>query len=372
MRKNAVPSALCGLTQMSRVRAHAGRRSTDRPSEAILGASMFDFDTFFTGRPVILAPMEDVSDAPFRQVCRARGAELCVTEFVNVEGLLRGVRDAIRKIQLTAEDQPTAIQIYGADADRLAEAAEVAAGAGPVFLDINCGCWVPKIARRGAGAGWLRDPTAMVEMAAMVVKRVAPMPVTVKTRIGWGPESEMPIIELAKRLEAVGVRALTIHCRTAQMGHTGAADWTWAKRAKENVRIPVIVNGDVRSGEDARTAIESTGGAGAMVGRYAIEHPWVFREARALLDRGEVIAPPTAKERIDLCREHLALTVVERGDVRAVRSMRRYWPGYLRGLHGGSSLRRDLNTTDSLEATYARFAQLERDVEEGRGRSAAA
>ena len=327
--------------------------------------SAFDFDAFFRRRPVILAPMEDVSDAPFRQVCRARGAELCVTEFVNVEGLLRGVRDAIRKIQLTTADQPTAIQIYGADAGRLAEASEVAAGAGPVFLDVNCGCWVPKIARRGAGAGWLREPAAMVAMAQMLVRRVAPLPVTVKTRIGWGAESEMPIVELAWRLADVGVRALTIHCRTAQMGHSGAADWTWAARARQNVSIPVIVNGDVKSAEDARVAIESTACAGAMVGRQAIEHPWIFREARALLDRGEVLASPTASERIALCREHLRLTVKERGDVRAVRSRRRYWPGDLRGLHGGSALRRDLNTTDSLDATLARFDVLERELAAG-------
>lgn len=322
----------------------------------------FDFDACFRGRPVVLAPMEDVSDAPFRRVCRARGADLCVTEFVNVEGLLRGVRDAIRKIQLAADDQPTAIQIYGADADRLAEAAEVAAGAGPVYLDVNCGCWVPKIARRGAGAGWLREPGAMVEMAAMVVRRVAPMPVTVKTRIGWGAEREMPIVDLARRLEDVGVRALTIHCRTAQMGHTGEADWSWAGRAREKVAIPVVVNGDVRSAEDARRAIESTGCAGAMVGRYAIEHPWIFREARALLDRGEVLAPPTAAERLALCREHLLLTAEERGELRAVRSMRRYWPGYLKGLCGGGALRRDLNVTDSLPATLERFDRLEAEL----------
>jgi tRNA-dihydrouridine synthase B len=233
------------------------------------------FQEIFASRPVILAPMEDVSDAVFRALCRELGAELCVTEFVNVEGLLRGCRNAKRKLTMSADDQPTAIQIYGSDPDRLAEAAEVAEEANPSFLDINCGCWVPKIAGRGAGAGWLRNPAAMVSMAEMVVKRVK-LPVTIKTRIGWGPESEMPIVDLARRLEDVGVSALTIHCRTANMGHSGAADWQWARRAREVVNIPVIVNGDIKSAQDASKALDETGCAGVMVGRRAIEHPWIF------------------------------------------------------------------------------------------------
>ena len=319
----------------------------------------FDFDAVFRSRPVILAPMEDVTDAVFRALCRARGADLCVTEFVNVEGLLRGCRTAAHKIDLTEDDHPTAIQIYGADAERLAEAAEVAERSEPVYIDVNCGCWVPKIARRGAGAGWLREPLAMVEMAKMVVSRVS-LPVTVKTRIGWGPESDMPIVDLARRLEDAGVRALTIHCRTAQMGHSGNADWSWAQKAREVVSIPIIVNGDVRSGPDALRALEETGAHGAMVGRYAIEHPWVFREARALIDRGETLAPPTAAERIALCREHLLAAAGARGELRAVRAMRRYYPGYLHGLPGAGALRRELNTTDPIDAVMALFDRLER------------
>src|SRR5687768_8531095 len=183
-------------------------------------AEISSFDALFRGRPVILAPMEDVSDVVFRRLARGHGADLCVTEFVNAEGLLRGCRNARRKITLGDDDRPTAIQIYGADPERLAEAARVAEAASPAFIDVNCGCWVPKIARRGAGAGWLRDPDAMVRMAKLIVESVS-CPVTVKTRIGWGPESDMPILDLARRLEDAGVRALTIHCRTAQMGHDG-------------------------------------------------------------------------------------------------------------------------------------------------------
>ncbi|MCS6902320.1 MAG: tRNA-dihydrouridine synthase, partial [Myxococcales bacterium] len=289
-----------------------------------------------------------VSDAVFRRMCRRVGAELCVTEFVNVEGLLRGCRNARRKIQLSAEDQPTAIQIYGADPVRLAEAARLASEARPLFLDINCGCWVPKIASRGAGAGWLRNPEAMVAMAKMVVSSTD-LPVTVKTRIGWGPESEMPIIDLARRLEDVGVAALTIHCRTAQMGHSGAADWSWAARAREVVQIPVIVNGDIKTARDADRALAQTGCAGVMVGRAAIDHPWIFREARALLDRGVELPPPTPEERLNFCREHLRANVEARGEPFGVRVTRRHLSGYLRGLSGASALRRTLLFCDSLE-----------------------
>ncbi len=291
--------------------------------------------------------MEDVSDAVFRALCRKHGGDLCVTEFVNVEGLLRGCRRAQRKIALEMSDTPTAIQIYGSDPERLAEAARVAEEANPVYLDINCGCWVPKIAGRGAGAAWLRDPAAMVAMAKLVVDSVS-LPVTVKTRIGWGPESDMPIVDLARRLEDVGVAALTIHCRTASMGHSGAADWQWAARAREVVSIPVIVNGDIKSAECAKSAIDSTGCAGVMVGRRAIEHPWVFREINALIKHGEAIDPPTNQERIDLCKEHLRANVAARGENHGVKVTRRHLSGYLRGMPGAAILRQRLLAADAM------------------------
>src|SRR5258708_9834047 len=189
--------------------------------------------------------MEDVTDAVFRRLCRKHGATLAMTEFVNVEGLLRGCRNARRKIALADDDVLTAIQIYGSNPERLAEAARFAESAEPFFLDINCGCWVPKIAGRGAGAGWLRDPSAMVAMARLVVSSVA-LPVTVKTRIGLGPESHMPIIELSRRLEDADVAAITIHCRTAQMAHSRAAASPWAARARAVVVLPVLVTGHPR------------------------------------------------------------------------------------------------------------------------------
>jgi nifR3 family TIM-barrel protein len=296
--------------------------------------------------------MEDVTDMVFRRLCRQLGGDLAMTEFVNVEGLLRGCRNARRKIRLADDDQLTAIQIYGADPQRLAEAARFAEEAEPFFIDINCGCWVPKIAGRGAGAGWLREPEAMVAMTKMVVSSVS-LPVTVKTRIGLGPESHMPIVDLARRLEDTGIAALTIHCRTAQMGHSGAADWSWAARAREVVKIPVIVNGDVKTAADAKRAIDETGCAGVMVGRRAIEHPWVFREAYGLLREGRDVAPPTDEERLAVCRAHLRANVEERGEPYGVRVTRRHLSGYLAGLRGASQLRQQLNRCDSLEGCLA-------------------
>jgi nifR3 family TIM-barrel protein len=305
-------------------------------------------DALFKERPAILAPMEDVTDKVFRRISRAHGATICVTEFVNVEGLLRGCRTARRKITLTPDDALTAIQIYGSDPTRLAEAARVAEASGPLYIDINCGCWVPKIAGRGAGAGWLRDPQAMVAMAKLVVESVS-LPVTVKTRIGYGPESDMPIVDLARRLEDVGVRALTVHCRTAAMGHSGSADWSWARKAREVVSMPVFVNGDVKTADDAERALQETGCAGVMIGRRAIEHPWVFREVRARLERGETAPPPTVEERIAMCIEHLAANVEERGERRGVAVTRRHLSGYLRGMPGAAALRQALVVCDSHE-----------------------
>ena len=314
----------------------------------------FDFDRYFANRPVIIAPMEDVTDPIFRKLCRARGADLMVTEFINVEGLLRGCKNAKRKMRLAPDDRPTAIQIYGSDATRLAEAAEVATAAEPAFLDINCGCWVPKIARRGAGAGWLRDPDEMVRMAKMVV-RATSLPVTVKTRIGWGPESDMPIVELARRLQDVGVRAIAIHCRTAKMGHSGDAEWEWARKAQRAVDIPVILNGDVRSAHDALRAFETTGVAGVMIGRGAIAKPWIVGQCRALIDHGTAPSPVGWRERLQLCRDQLDMNAAHRGEARAVRGMRRYYPGYLKGLPSASTLRHRLNRAGSRAEVFALY-----------------
>ncbi len=272
--------------------------------------------------PVVLAPMEAVTDATFRRVCRSVGASLCVTEFVGAEQIIADSLRARQRAGLAPDDRPTAIQIYGANPSELVMAAVIAERAGPTFIDINCGCWVPAIARRGAGAGWLRDPAAMVDMAARIARAVS-LPVTVKTRIGYGPESHMPIVDLARRLEDAGIAMLTIHCRTAAMGHRGSADWNWARRAREAVAIPVIVNGDVCTADDVVRSLAETGCAGAMVGRAAIDHPWVFREARARL-AGIEVAPPTAEERCALYRALVEASVAVRGESAGVASAKRH------------------------------------------------
>lgn len=272
--------------------------------------------------PVVLAPMEDVTDAAFRRVCRSLGAHVCVTEFVAAEHVIAAADLARRKATLAVDDRPTAIQIYGADARLLLAAARIAAAARPAFLDLNCGCWVPNVVGRGAGAAWLRDPPAMVAMVRAITAEVE-IPVTVKTRIGWGPEAPMPIVDLARRLEDAGIAALTIHCRTAAMGHTGDADWSWARRAREGVAIPVIVNGDVRTADDAVRALAETGCAGVMIGRAAIAHPWIFREASARL-AGRSIAPPTESERRAVYRAIVEASVAARGERAGVAAAKRH------------------------------------------------
>jgi tRNA-dihydrouridine synthase B len=292
------------------------------PSAGALDHAPASYAELLSRDPIVLAPMDDVTDAPFRRLCRRLGAVVCVTEFVRAEQLVHRSKAARRRIQLEADDRPTGIQIYGAGADLLLEAARAAAAAGPAFVDINCGCWVPRIAAGGAGAAWLREPEAMVEMARRIVAAVA-LPVTVKTRIGWGPESKMPIVDLARRLEGVGVAGITIHCRTAQMGHEGAADWSWAARAREAVGVPVVVNGDVRTAEDAVRALRETGCAGVMIGRAAIDHPWIFRETRALLDGGQAESVRD-DERIEAFRRLLAANVRARGERFGVEVTRRH------------------------------------------------
>jgi nifR3 family TIM-barrel protein len=316
--------------------------------------------------PVLLAPMEDISDIAFRAICRAQGADLTYTEFVNVEGLLHNCRIAARKIALAPGEWPVGIQIYGANPATLVEAAQVAEQRGPTLIDINCGCWVPRIAARGAGSGWLRNLPAMEAMVRAVVRAVA-VPVTVKTRIGWG-DGEPPVVEIVRRLEDAGAAAITLHCRTALQRHEGAADWSWAARAQEAVGVPVILNGGVSSAADAVNAFRQTGCAGVMVARAAIGNPWIFAEAAAALAAAGLRPAPlgvasgdplpyyagaTPLERLAVCKEHYRLGVDLRGERVGVCATRRHLVGYLRGVPDGAALRDRLNHEPTLKGCLA-------------------
>jgi len=277
--------------------------------------------------PVVLAPMEDVTDAPFRRICRSLGASVCVTEFVGVEQVIADSQLAQRRTRLAVDDQPTAIQIYGGDPALLLSAAQLVVPARPAFVDLNCGCWVPGVVGRNAGAAWLRDPAAMVEMARRIVSAI-PLPVTVKTRIGWGPESHMPIVDLARRLEDAGIAALTIHCRTAAMGHRGPADWSWARRAQAAVSIPVIVNGDIVDGASARAALDASGADGVMVGRGVYGRPWIAAQIEAELD-GRTFIEPDVETRLAIALAHFRDSLEFYGERLGLRIFRKHLAAYI-------------------------------------------
>ncbi|BBM89042.1 tRNA-dihydrouridine synthase [Spirochaetota bacterium] len=318
---------------------------------------MIDLETFKWDRAVLLAPMEEVTDLSYRKICRELGAELVYTEFVNSDGLIRGCRQGRRKMAICDAERPIGIQIYGNDTKTMVEAACLAEELAPDLIDINAGCWVKKVSRRGAGAGLLKDPCFMEEMIRRVVKAVK-VPVTVKTRIGWD-EHSINIIDIAKRLEGVGVRALTIHCRTRAQGHSGMADWSWIDKVKDHVKFPVIVNGGILTAADALRAFRSTRADGVMIARGALGTPWVFREIKEMLKLGSIRTPISLKERIDLCLEHLRNLVLLKGERRALLSFRKYYSGYFRNIANISSLRMAL----MQQITYQAVADLLRSYE---------
>lgn len=291
--------------------------------------------------PVLLAPMDDVTDQPFRTICRAEGADMAYTEFINVDQLLAGSRGAKRKMNIAADQRPVGIQIYGSDAAHLVDAARIARQADPTVIDINCGCWIPRIARRGAGSAWLRCPADMMAMAERVVQAVD-CPVTVKTRLGWGDEVDgPPIVALARSLESVGVAAITLHCRTALQRHEGMAEWIWAARAQQAVGIPIILNGGINTPADAVQALLDTGCAGLMVGRAAIGNPWIFGQIRQVL-AGQPVTVPTQADRLRMLVWHLQAAMHAHGETYGVLSVRKHLSNYLVDLPDGEQVRRAL------------------------------
>lgn len=311
-------------------------------------------------RPLLLAPMEDVTDASFRILCREQGAAAVYTEFVPSDGLIRDADKAIAKMRTLEEEAPVGIQIYGHILESMVEAAkmadhaeQIAGGHGADIIDINFGCPVTKIAGRGAGSGMMRDPDKLVAITKAVVEAVK-KPVTVKTRLGWDEGSKI-IVELAERLQDVGIQALTIHGRTRCQLYKGEADWTLIGEVKNNPRmhIPIIGNGDITDARKAKEAFERYGVDGIMIGRATFGHPWIFKEIRHYLDTGEELPEMYVAERVDLAKRHLALSLALKGEPRGIYEMRRHLSCYFKGLADFKDTRIKMVTTLDPNELYS-------------------
>lgn len=323
--------------------------------------------------PLLLAPMEDVSDPPFRAVCKDNGADLMFSEFISSEGLIRNAIKSMRKLDIFDNERPVGIQVFGGDEEALSMSARIVETVEPELLDINFGCPVKKVACRGAGAGVLKDIDLMVRLTDAVVKSTN-LPVTVKTRLGWD-ETSLNIEEVAERLQDVGIRALSIHGRTRAQMYKGQADWTLIAKVKNNPRIhiPIFGNGDIDSAEKALEYKERYGVDGIMIGRAAIGYPWIFKEIRHFLETGEHLPSPTVENRVAVCRKHLMQSLTWKGPVVGINEMRRHYANYLKGLPNIKEYRNRLVTLkmpdeinavlDEIEKEYAGFEMQKSPIE---------
>ncbi len=321
--------------------------------------------------PLLLAPMEDVSDPPFRAVCKDNGAHLMYTEFISSEGLIRDAIKSRKKLDIFDYEKPIGIQIFGGDEESLSMAAKIVDSTNPDLLDINFGCPVKKVACRGAGAGVLKDVPLMIRLTEAVVKSTT-LPVTVKTRLGWD-ENTKNIEEVAERLQDAGIKALAIHGRTRTQMYKGEANWELIAKVKENPRItiPVFGNGDIDSPEKALEYKNRYGVDGIMVGRAAIGYPWIFNEINHFLQTGILLPPPSVKERVAVCKKHLLKSFQWKGPVVGINEMRRHYTNYLRALPGIKEYRLKLVTLkevdeildvlDEIETKYGGY-EFERSV----------
>jgi tRNA-dihydrouridine synthase B len=282
--------------------------------------------------PLLLAPMEDVSDPPFRHVCKEQGADMLYTEFVSSEGLIRDAAKSIKKLDIFEHERPIGIQLFGSSIESMREAAIIAEKANPNLIDINYGCPVKQVACKGAGAALLQDIPKMVQMTSEIVKAVS-LPVTVKTRLGWD-DSTKNVMEVAERLQDIGISALTIHGRTRKQMYKGPADWRLIGDIKNNqrIKIPIFGNGDVSSPAVAQDMKNRYGVDGVMIGRASIGYPWIFREIKQYFKTGEIIAPPTLEERISVCRTHLVKSVEWKGERLGILEMRKHYGSYFKGM----------------------------------------
>ena len=303
----------------------------------------------FGPRPLFLAPMEDVTDASFRYICKKFGADMVYTEFVSSDALVRDVPKSLAKFTIYDYERPIGIQIYGNIPDAMVDSAVKVERACPDVIDINFGCPVKKIAGRGAGSGMMREPDKMVEITRRVVEAVH-TPVTVKTRLGWDNDSKI-IVELAERLQDAGIAALTIHGRTRAQMYKGEADWSLIGAVKNNPRmhIPIIGNGDIRTPQDAKNAFDRYGVDAIMIGRASFGHPWIFSEIRHYLDTGEELPPMSVADRVALAKDHLAKSIEIKGERRGVFEMRRHLACYFKGLENFKETRLKLVTLTDIE-----------------------
>lgn len=304
-------------------------------------------------RPVVLAPMEDVTDLTFRYICKGFGADMMYTEFISSDGLIRDAAKTLAKMRIFDYERPIGIQIYGHIPEAMVEAAVRAQEAGPDFIDINFGCPVNKIARRGAGSGMMRFPDRMVEITRSVVDAVK-LPVTVKTRLGWDDDSKI-IVELAERLQDAGIEALTIHGRTRAQMYKGQADWTLIGKVKANprMRIPIIGNGDITTPQQAKDAFDRYGVDAVMIGRASFGHPWIFREVKHFLQTGEILEPMSVSERVELAKRHLAKSLEFKGEKVGILEMRRHLSCYFKGLDNFKETRLKLVTSTDPQELFS-------------------
>jgi len=299
--------------------------------------------------PLLLAPMEDVSDPPFRFVCKQAGADLMYTEFISSEGLIRDAAKSVVKLDIFEYERPIGIQLFGSDIDSMREAGRIADAANPDLIDINYGCPVKAVACKGAGAALLQDIPKMVQMTSEIVK-IATRPVTVKTRLGWDDKTKN-IVDVAERLQDIGIAALSIHGRTRAQMYKGPADWTLIGEVKNNprIKIPIFGNGDVDTPETAKLLRERYGVDGIMIGRATIGNPWIFREIKHFMATGEHLAPATIQDRVDTCLVHLNKSIEWKGEHVGIVEMRRHYSNYFKGLDHFKETRMTLVTSNNLE-----------------------